>query len=222
MILISEISNCHFGSIAVAKELIRSAKDSGADLVKAQAFQAKDVKTGSMPPWFYDSCQLSVAQYVELIHYARDTVGIELFYSIFSDGMEDVRAAQRYEKVTAAQAASGAAIPDRDNVFASIPYGTRIPKVDSAHLLHVSAYLATDPELSRIQRMSRVIDRTVGYSDHTIGIQACVEAVRTFGADVVEKHFCLKNDVRFGSITYRDTVFGSTPSEFARLAKEIK
>jgi sialic acid synthase SpsE len=41
--LVAEISNVHFGSVLKARELIMTAYECGADLVKGQAFKAEDV-----------------------------------------------------------------------------------------------------------------------------------------------------------------------------------
>ena len=57
----------------------------------------------------------------------------------------------------------------------------------------------------------------VGYSDHTIGIEASKCAV-TLGAKVIEKHFTISKDYS----SFRDHQLSSDPTEMSQLAKSIK
>ena len=85
--LIAELGCNHFGSMAKAKEMIRVARESGADVVKLQAFEeAGDVAWwGSMPPNFYQEVALTLHQHLELIDYGK-SIGAEIAYSVFSEG----------------------------------------------------------------------------------------------------------------------------------------
>ena len=97
--LIAEIGNNHFGSMEKAKELIRVAKECGADVVKGQAFLAKDLTTGSMHHEFYEMCSMNLDQNIELFSYAY-TIGIDMFFSVFSDGFEELERLQKYKKIS--------------------------------------------------------------------------------------------------------------------------
>ena len=56
----------------------------------------------------------------------------------------------------------------------------------------------------------------VGYSDHTIGIEACLGAV-SLGSCVIEKHFTLNKNM-----DGPDQKLSSDPSEFKNLVKKIR
>lgn len=220
--LIAEIGNNHFGSIPRAMELIRIANESGADLIKGQAFKAADLKTGSMPLAFYEKCALHVDTYISLIDYAR-SLGNDLFFSIFSPGMERLREYQSWQKVTGAQTRDGKARLKSDayNLVVSVPFGCNVPKFKKASVLFVGEYMADSPPLEYIDLLTEHLDRQAGYSDHSVGITNCLRARRFHGAGVIEKHFCLLKNESFGGMVFRDTVHGANPKELEQLAREL-
>lgn len=221
--LICEIGNAHFGDFKRAKEMIRQAHNSGADLIKGQAFRPKDI-SGSMPKAFYEQCAFTEDQYLELMQYARD-IGNDLFYSVFSSGFERLTAAQSWHKVAGVQTKAGLATfgKDRPNYLISVPtsWDHAIPRYRHAEVLHVSEYNTVDAQLWHIQELSNRVGRPVGYSDHTYGISNCLAAYKMWGAHIIEKHFCLVKEEAFMGKVFRDTSHGITSRELERLAKEL-
>ena len=57
----------------------------------------------------------------------------------------------------------------------------------------------------------------VGYSDHSIGIEACVVAA-SMGAKIIEKHFTLSHNFS----KFRDHKLSANPSEMSLLVKKIR
>lgn len=220
--LIAEIGNNHFGSMEMAKKLIKAAHDSGADLIKGQAFRAEDIHGGSMSPSFYKMCAMSVDRYMEMIDYARE-LGNDMFFSIFSQGMDALANKQSWRKVAGSQTKMGhlTMADDSDNLIVSVPLAAPVPRFKKAAVLHVSDYMTSVPHLWHIQTIADHIGRPAGYSDHTIGIEVAVKAHRDFGAHVIEKHFCLEKDFSYKGVVFRDTQHGATPREFELLAREI-
>ena len=204
------------------KDMIASANRCGADLIKGQAFRWEDIRGGSMPPEFYKQCQFSVEQYIELIDYARD-LGNDMFYSIFSSGMEAIAAKQRWRKVAGSQTRQGhlTMADDSCNLIVSVPLTAAIPKFKKAAVLHVSEYCTSTPHLWHIQTLTDHLGHPAGYSDHTIGVETAIRAHHDFGANVIEKHFCLEKNISFAGIVFRDSIHGATPHEFNTLAREI-
>jgi sialic acid synthase SpsE len=221
-LLIAEIGNNALGSMTRAKELIRAANDSGADLVKGQAFLAKDVaKTGSMPLSFYKECEMNFDQYVSLIDYSR-SLGIDMFYSIFSKPFEALNFHQYWFKVAGIQTKNqfySLKFKDTPRTIVSVPENCVTPKLKHAQILHVSPYLADNPQLELINHLTMVYKRSVGYSDHTIGIDWCLKALRDYNIPILEKHFNVGPQIKWEGQTFRDTVHSATPKQFEKLRR---
>ncbi len=86
-------------------------------------------------------------------------------------------------------------------------------------LLHCVSNYPTNPENVNLRRMLSLKERyglPVGFSDHTEGWEAAVQAV-TMGAKVVEKHFTLDR-----SLPGPDHWFSSDPTEFVELADQVR
>lgn len=213
--LIAEIGNNHFGSYRDAMELIRVAHECGADIVKSQAF--KDLKHGSMDKEFYKQCEFTFNQYVDLIYYARD-IGSDLFYSIFSPELEELKEYQNWEKVAGVQYRNGVEILDRGHVLVSIPLNCKLRPLTQAEVMHVTDYMTDNPMLEHIEFLSKFYKRQAGYSDHSLGIGNCVRAVKEYGCVIVEKHFTLEKN----KLGFRDTIHGADPKELEQLALAMK
>ena len=206
-----------------AKELIRIAHESGADIIKSQAFKAKDIN-GSMSHTFYEMCEFEPKQYLDLIDYAR-SIGNDLFYSVFSHELKHIFYHQNWFKIAGIQYktlnAAQIAPADNEQTFISIPRGQNMFPLKSATVLHVTDYLTKTPDLEQIYKLTRWYRRQAGLSDHTIGIKTCIDAIKKHNVHIIEKHFTLKKNVKIGRDVYRDTVHGCDPSELERLANEM-
>lgn len=90
---------------------------------------------------------------------------------------------------------------------------------DRVTLLHCTSNYPTAPEDTNLRRMVALKEKyglPVGYSDHTVGWQAAVQAV-TLGAEMIEKHFTLSHD-----LPGPDHWFSSTPDEMAELVRHVR
>jgi sialic acid synthase SpsE len=86
----------------------------------------------------------------------------------------------------------------------------------SLALLHcISAYPTPveQANLRAIETLQKAFGLLVGYSDHTLGIEACIAAA-TVGARIIEKHFTLDKT----RTTFRDHALSADPVELQRLA----
>lgn len=225
--LICEIGNCFWLPDASKSELmenyklfIRTAHNCGADIVKGQAFLAEDIY-GSMPRSFYKQCQFTFEQYLELIAYARD-IGTDLFYSIFSPELKKLEDFQNFYKSAASQTADAYhKLKDVENEIVSVRLTKQLPILKNSYILHVTDYLATDPELQTIDLFNRFYNRQCGLSDHTIGINACLTAIDRFGVHVVEKHFHVGDPIIYKGKTFRDSIHGASPFELEQIANHM-
>ena len=86
-------------------------------------------------------------------------------------------------------------------------------------LLHcVSSYptLLEDANLLAISELEQIAD-VVGYSDHTLGIEAAVTAVAV-GARIIEKHFTIDNNYS----DFHDHKLSANPKDFKEMVKRIR
>lgn len=225
-LLIAEIGSNHFGQMKLAKELIRIANDSGADIIKGQAYRAEDITTGSMPLAFYKQCQLSENQCLELMQYAR-SLRNDMFFTIFSPGFERVQFCQKWTKLSASQTQAGMYNRDLDKPSTIVSIGKKmvdsriIPRISKAWALYATEYMPKDPQLEYIEKIQDTIGTQVGLSDHTLGAKTCLKAIKWYHATCIEKHFTLQKDISFNGTVFRDTVHGANPKELAAIAKAL-
>ena len=73
-----------------------------------------------------------------------------------------------------------------------------------------------DSNLLTIKKLREMFKTSVGYSDHTIGYEACISAV-TLGASVIEKHLTLNNN--FSGPDHKSSL---NPENFKKMVKCIR
>ena len=86
-------------------------------------------------------------------------------------------------------------------------------------IMHCNSAYPTPFEDSNLLTIKKLRDKfktTVGYSDHTIGYEACISAV-TLGASVIEKHFTLNNNMKGP-----DHKLSLDPKNFKKMVKYIR
>ena len=95
-----------------------------------------------------------------------------------------------------------------------------INNISDIYLLHCTTQYPSkdeDANLKAILTLQKEFNLPVGYSDHTLGIDACVSAA-TLGASVIEKHFTFDKDCSVGT----DHVLSATPDEFKDMVEKVK
>ena len=73
-----------------------------------------------------------------------------------------------------------------------------------------------DSNLLTIKKLRDIFKTSIGYSDHTIGYEACISAV-TLGASVIEKHLTLNNN-----FSGPDQKSSLNPKNFKKMVKYIR
>ena len=73
-----------------------------------------------------------------------------------------------------------------------------------------------DSNLLTIKKLKKMFKISVGYSDHTIGYEACISAV-TLGASIIEKHITLNNN-----LSGPDHKASLDPINFKKMVKYIR
>jgi sialic acid synthase SpsE len=242
VLVIAEIGNNHEGDYDVAKRLVREAAASKVDAVKFQTYRTDDF-VGCQNLERYNrlkSFELDLDQFARLSELAR-SLGL-LFLSTPLDlpsarGLEPLVDAYKiasgdnnFYPLLAAVACTGkpviisTGVSGLDQIRETVTFMEacwsfeRLPR--RLALLHcVSSYPVPDAEanLLSIPFLQTHFDGPVGYSDHTLGIDATLLAV-ALGARIVEKHFTL--DKHFSD--FRDHQLSATPGEMADLVERVR
>jgi len=199
ILIIAEAGHNHNGYIRHAKLLIDEAKAVGCDIIKFQAYNTNKIKK----PWQSRYFELLLSEqtkeeFKELKEYC-DEVGIEFGASSFDlehfGWMEELgikrhKLASRsiYDKeLIKAMEDTGKPIIAS---LGKLNENNDVPKIKNAEYLYcVAEYPAYIKQIP-----AKFDERLVGFSDHSIGMDWCKEAVRR-GATIIEKHFTLSRDL---------------------------
>jgi N,N'-diacetyllegionaminate synthase len=239
--IIAEIGNNHEGSFEVASEMVRAAARTGVDAVKFQTFVTEEFISQSQGPRFekLKGFSLSFDEFSKL-HDLTRTLGLD-----FISTPLDLSSAEFLKPlVTAFKVASSdntfyplldfladqekpvlisSGLLDFEGVLKTKSYIEEQfrSRGHEAYLciLHcVTAYPveAEHANLSALVEMKKGLDCEVGYSDHTLGLDAVAGAV-ALGARVIEKHFTL--DKNYSG--FRDHQISADPEEMKLLVKKV-
>jgi N,N'-diacetyllegionaminate synthase len=211
--VIAEIGINHNGDFNIAKELINKAKWSGADAVKLQTYITEKRVSKTSPIFdILKQCELSFNQQKDLFDYARNEK-IEMFSTPFDEESVDflysinapcykIASFDIVNKKLVKKIAS-----QKRPVIISRGMATQLEIDTAVHimnknavdiiLLHcISAYPVSSYSslhMETIRALKQRYSCPVGFSDHTLGIEAAKYSVAA-GADVIEKHFTLSRD----------------------------
>lgn len=225
--IIAEIGINHDGNFPKACKLVREAKKSGADAVKFQVFkpetlaghltikssdQKKNLKNLSLKN-FWKKMSLNFSQLKKLKSITKKNK-MDFICSVF-----DIESLNLLKKI-GVDAFKIASSDLTNHYLISKVYKTKKPLIISTgmaneneikklftivnkkkiFLLHcVSKYPCEKKfaNLKRINSLKKKFNISVGYSDHTKGINACIEAIN-LGTIIIEKHFTLNSNNDFG------------------------
>lgn len=246
VLVVAEVGNNHEGDPKAARELVRAAARAGADAVKLQTFRTNDYLGPAADPdrrARYAGFELDPEVVADLATLARDE-GL-LFLSTpldlgSVDLLEELVDAYKVasgdndfvpllDRIAAAEKPTvvSTGLSDIATLEAAVDRFRAAWSEDGdalgerLALLHcVSAYPVPDEEanLAAVRTLAdRFPDLTVGYSDHTLGVEAGVLAVAA-GARILEKHFTL--DKAFSD--FRDHKLSADPKEMARLVERVR
>ena len=96
----------------------------------------------------------------------------------------------------------------------------KIRTKNKVSLLHCVTSYPVEDDYANLKSISYLIDKfklNIGYSDHTIGNEACLASV-ALGAKIIEKHFTL--DKNFSN--FRDHALSADFSDLKNLVKSIR
>lgn len=195
MKIIVDLCNQHYGSIDELKRMTLNAYASGADAIKIQLMDSERY-FGITDKKYRD---ISYVDAFDLSCFC-DLLGVEFMASVFDEerldwveefGIKTHKIASRVAKEDKELAEKILAmnkptiISTGMHEFGDFPYGND-KKID--YLFCVSSYptFLHDSALSKMPYFKK--PGYIGYSDHSVGIAACVRAFNR-GAQIIEKHF---------------------------------
>ncbi len=232
--IIAEIGWNHVGNLNLAKKMILSAKQNGADLVKIQTLSEKNLVPG---PWdndgrreIYKKASLSLSDHITLYKYAKKNK-IIFFSSVFNlEGALLLSKVQRnFVKIASSEIRNLELIKYCNKKFKKILVSTGTSTFDEVKkvidiipkkklvILHCVSIYPLNPEnanLSKINKLKKII-KNVGYSDHTTGIMTAISSLK-YDISFLEKHFTISHD-----LPGRDNKFAILPEELKLLREFI-
>ena len=236
--VIAEIGNNHEGDFGRAKEMVHRAAESGVDAVKFQTFKTE---------WFQSSVdaariarlkgfELTYEQFAELAALTK-SLGCRFMSTPFDlesarflrticDAMKIASGDNDYWDLVRVAAESdlplvvSSGMSTLADVKKLVGFLREVRKGRDFAVLHcVSAYPAP-PEAANLRAITTLaaeLQCEVGYSDHTLGIDACVAAV-ALGARIIEKHFTLSKTLS----DFRDHQLSADPADMTELVRRIR
>lgn len=241
VVIIAEVGNNHEGSYTLAEELIGRAAEAGADAVKFQTIVPERLVSVQQTARIEQlkKFQFSYEQFAALKRVA-DSAGILFLSTPF-----DIESAFLLDTIVPAfKIASGdntffplletvattgkpiimsAGMTELNEIQASKEFIERVWQRNSISselaLLHCVVSYPTPPEEANLLaiRALHTLGCTVGYSDHTIGVQAAVLSV-ALGARIIEKHFTLDKNYS----AFRDHQLSADPKDLQELVQRVR
>ncbi len=242
ILVVAEIGNNHEGSPDRAQEMVRLAARAGAGAVKFQTFKTAHF-VSRKDRERYDrlkSFELSQEDFGRLSHAARSEGLLFLstpfdlesaaFLNPIVDAFKIASGDNNFYPLIQRIAETGKPILMSTGLADSVQLKKSVSMIydtweklsihQSLALLHcVSAYPVPDDQanLNAVKSLQETMRCTVGYSDHTLGIQAALIAA-ALGSRIIEKHFTM--DKNFSD--FRDHHLSSDFNEMSLLVKSIK
>jgi N,N'-diacetyllegionaminate synthase len=232
----AEVGINHNGSLKLAKKLVKSAKDSGADAIKFQTFKASDIATQKSKFYkIFKKVELDESDYGEISDYAKSN-SIIFFSTPVNESAVDILLKL---KVPAFKIGSGNltnipvikyAASKRKPMIVS----TGMSNIDEINLainsikkqnnnkiilMHsVSSYPTPTNEtnLSVIKNLEKKFPYPIGYSDNGSDSLVPIASVM-MGAKIIEKHFTINKKLK-GS----DHFMSADPTELKQIVKNVR
>jgi N,N'-diacetyllegionaminate synthase len=240
VLVVAEGGNNHEGDAGFARELVEQAAAAGAHAIKFQAFRTEHYVSSADAQRFAQLKRFELAPetFAELAELARargllflctpfDLASAGLLAGI-ADGLKIASGDNTFVPLLRRVAAAGlpvivsSGISDEEvlrRAVAVIEGSWPDARPPSLALLHcTSAYPAApaDLDLRAIPFLAERFSYPIGFSDHSIGLEAPLLAV-ALGARIVEKHFTLEGV----ESEFRDHALSLTPPQLAELVRRI-
>jgi len=243
--VIAEVGINHNGDLDIAKQMILSAKETGADAVKFQkrtpelCVPEEQRNIMRETPWGYisymeyrEKVEFDLSDYEEINRYCHE-IGIDWFVSVWDEKAVDFTeqfGPVCYKLPSASLTDHGLLKKVREtgkptiistgmSTADQIERAVNVVGLEDLSILHSTSAYPCDPtelNLRMISTLKNQYDCPVGYSGHEVGLIPSVVAVG-LGANIIERHFTLDRAM-WGS----DQAASVEPGGFRRLVKYIR
>ena len=240
--IIAEIGNNHEGDFSVAQELIGKAAESGADAVKFQTFIPEHISGGDLIRLKKLQGFHFINEQFEKLAKLAFELGIIFFSTPFDpESARFLNTIQPVFKIASSDndylsfintvagfgkpmiVSSGMAeLVQIDNVCQEVHKVWSEKNINPGlALLHCVSSYPTPPEQANLNAITTLKkqfpEQIIGYSDHTLGIQAAVSSV-ALGARIVEKHFTLDKNYS----DFHDHQISADPEDLKQMIENIR
>ena len=240
--IIAEVGNNHEGNFSIAKKLVRLAAKAGADAIKFQTFRTenfirkKDIKRFKQLKKFELSYEqfksLKKLAHIEKIKFISTPLDLESADFLIKNAdlikiaSSDNNFFPLIEKVLKSKKSiiistgmtNISQIKDLTNYIYKV-IGKKSAEKRIALLHCVTSYPVEDKfaNLRSVEYLIKNSKLTIGYSDHTLGNDACIAAV-AMGAKVIEKHFTINK--KFSK--FRDHALSADYTDLKNIVSRIR
>lgn len=242
ILVVAEVGNNHEGSFDVAQRMIREAAKTGVQAVKFQTIRAESLVSSRNVQRYRQlkAFELTQSEFNRLSEIAAEEgliflstpFDIDSVYYLdpivpaFKIASGDNNFFPLLEKVAGtgkpviiSSGISDMATIRRAKTFIEKKWKENGIVQDIAVLHCVSSYPvpAEEVNLSAVRTLKEALKCTVGYSDHSLGIESAILSV-ALGSRIIEKHFTL--DKNYSS--FRDHQLSADPTEMKMLVEKVR
>jgi N,N'-diacetyllegionaminate synthase len=243
-VVVAEIGNNHEGSYSAAEAMVGEAIRAGADAVKLQTFVPEFYVSRVLDPQRFARLNkfcLTHDEFKKLAAYAESAGSVFFstpfdlasaeFLAAFCPALKIASGDNTFFPLLDRVASFGkpmilsTGLLDLSGVETAVEFleaaATRQKRRMDLAILHCVANYPVPKEQANLGAILALRQRfpnfTIGYSDHTLGIEACVLAVAA-GARIIEKHFTLDHHYS----DFRDHQLSATPAELRELVERVR
>jgi len=241
--IVAEAGNNHEGDIKIAKKLIDKAVFAGADAIKFQTFKPENFINNKEKKRLkqLQKFSLDIKDFKELSNYAKKKKIIFFSTPLDLNSAKELNKFQKFFKISSGDnnyfdlikvisdfkkpmiISTGLAdmrLIKKIYVFLKKNKKFKISKKNFAFLHCVSSYPVPIEQanlLSIKYLMKKFRNISIGYSDHTVGMHACLVAA-SLGVQIIEKHFTIDNNFS----KFRDHRLSLNPINFKKMVEIIR
>jgi sialic acid synthase SpsE len=239
--IIAEIGNNHEGSFVMAKKLIQKASKTGVNAVKFQTFKTNDFISNKGKKKILKKFEISYENFEKLkkishsfdLNFISTPLDIESakFLGKISDAikissgdnnfLELIDLCLNYNKQIIISLGLLNHIQTNKNIKEIIKLFSSKAALKKISFLHCVSSYPVEYDAANLKRIVELKKNwpnlRFGYSDHTLGIEACL-AASVLGAEIIEKHFTLNKNFS----NFRDHALSADVNEMKMIVSGVR